>query len=279
MNYENNACLSKWRGVLSAEMHQPTARHKQFQDGRLTLIHDRIEHAIHTFDDETFDLILTSPPYWRPRLDCSDGYDGEIGCEEAMGDYIMALVPIFNSLSRVLAPHGLLAVVLGDSGHATEFGVAFKFAQGLGGGSFWHFQRELVLIGRSQETDNKSLDHEYVLIFSRSPFPLRLGAVMQEDSVIHTNRGFVMSGATHLPLPITAVRKLLITLVGPPVRDASGRALGKHPSVLDPFAGVGTVGHIAVNLGYRATCVDIDEKNFEVGCAIGRGEDVKVLER
>lgn len=63
--------------------------------------------------DESVQLIFTSPPYFNLR-DYGGG-EHEVGQENTVGDYIGALVNVFNECWRVLRPDGVLYVNLGDS--------------------------------------------------------------------------------------------------------------------------------------------------------------------
>ncbi|MFG1976976.1 DNA-methyltransferase [Nonomuraea fuscirosea] len=66
--------------------------------------------------DNTVDLIITSPPYWKLR-DYRDGDDslaGQIGNEPTPRDYIAALLACTAEWARVLKPTGSMFVNLGD---------------------------------------------------------------------------------------------------------------------------------------------------------------------
>lgn len=67
--------------------------------------------------DGTLDLIVTSPPYWslRSYQDHDGVLDGQIGDEETMDEYLSMLYGAMRECWRVLAPHGVCAVVIGDS--------------------------------------------------------------------------------------------------------------------------------------------------------------------
>jgi DNA modification methylase len=73
-------------------------------------------------DDETVDLIVTSPPYYKLRSYTDGGahYDGQIGSEATLAGYIAALVACTAEWVRVLKPSGSIFVILGDK-HATHW--------------------------------------------------------------------------------------------------------------------------------------------------------------
>lgn len=63
------------------------------------------------------DLIVTSPPYWslRSYQDHDGALAGQIGDEDTMEDYLSMLFSVMRECWRVLAPHGVCAVVIGDA--------------------------------------------------------------------------------------------------------------------------------------------------------------------
>lgn len=67
--------------------------------------------------DGSLDLIVTSPPYWalRSYQDHTGVLAGQIGDEDTMGEYLELLYGVMRECWRVLAPHGVCAVVIGDS--------------------------------------------------------------------------------------------------------------------------------------------------------------------
>jgi len=243
-------------------MHQPLAP----AHAPLEIIENDISVAMADLERGSFDVILTSPPYWRPRKDCRDASPGEIGCENLLVGYIQNMGSIFRSLMPLLRKDGVLMVVIGDSPYADTLGAPFRLRSELAHLGFYTFQREIVLTGRSQETNNSQLDHEYVLCFSRTPTPLCFERLMELPSVMYPARGIAVKGSSHLMTPVPVVEQLLTT------------TCVRRPSrVLDPFAGIGTVGHIAVDLGHEAVCVEKSAKNCEIMRGIANGEKVTFL--
>jgi hypothetical protein len=76
-------------------------------------------------DDETVDLVVTSPPFWRQRsyTDNGEHYDGQIGSEETPQEYLEALWACTAEWKRVLKPTGSMFVDLGDK-YATRYSSA-----------------------------------------------------------------------------------------------------------------------------------------------------------
>lgn len=68
--------------------------------------------------DESVRTIVTSPPYWRLRRYLPEGHPDaarEIGQELTCGEYVAALVQVFQECWRVLRPDGTLWLNLGDA--------------------------------------------------------------------------------------------------------------------------------------------------------------------
>ena len=77
-----------------------------------------IRHDARTLplDDETVDLIVTSPPYFALRSYRDDGehYDGQIGSEDTPDGWLDALDECMVEWGRVLKPSGSVWINLGD---------------------------------------------------------------------------------------------------------------------------------------------------------------------
>lgn len=80
--------------------------------------------ALHLpLQDESVDLIVTSPPYWAQRAYTDGGvtYAGQLGSEDTPAEFIGALLDATAEWVRVLKPSGSLFVNLGDK-FATRWG-------------------------------------------------------------------------------------------------------------------------------------------------------------
>ena len=62
--------------------------------------------------DRSVRTVVTSPPYWSLR---DYEADGQIGRDDALGDYIKSIVVTFDKVRRVLTDDGTLWLNLGDS--------------------------------------------------------------------------------------------------------------------------------------------------------------------
>lgn len=106
------------------------------------VVGDAVE-ALGTLESGSVDLVVTSPPYLGQR-DYLAGDDpakaAEIGREESPAAYLEALLDVTDAARRILAPHGSIAVELGDSytdtglrggGAAVKSGAGWPLAKSL----------------------------------------------------------------------------------------------------------------------------------------------------
>lgn len=68
--------------------------------------------VLKTFEDNSINCCITSPPYYGLR---DYGVNGQIGNEETPDEYVSRLVDVFSEVKRVLKDDGTLWLNLGDS--------------------------------------------------------------------------------------------------------------------------------------------------------------------
>lgn len=68
--------------------------------------------VLKTLQAKTFDCIVTSPPYFWLR---DYGVDGQIGLEQSVDEYVIAIRNVMNEIYRVLKDEGVLFLNLGDT--------------------------------------------------------------------------------------------------------------------------------------------------------------------
>ena len=72
--------------------------------------------------DESVNMCVTSPPYWKQR---DYGVIGQIGQEDTIEEYIQNLVCIFAEVKRILKKDGTLWLVIGDCYNGSHKGSGF----------------------------------------------------------------------------------------------------------------------------------------------------------
>ena len=63
-------------------------------------------------EDESFNCVVTSPPYYNLR---DYSVEGQIGLEETVQEYVGAIVRVMDEVSRVLKRDGVLFLNIGDT--------------------------------------------------------------------------------------------------------------------------------------------------------------------
>lgn len=85
----------------------------------ITIINGNCRDILSTQPSESFDCVVTSPPYWGLR---DYGVAGQIGLEPTMKEYLATMVDVFRELRRVLKPEGTCWLNIGDSYNANYRG-------------------------------------------------------------------------------------------------------------------------------------------------------------
>lgn len=83
-----------------------------YQDGTITLHHGHALDVLAGLPAGSVDCCVTSPPYYGLR---DYGVAGQIGAEKSPGEFVAALVGVFEQVRRVLADDGTCWLNLGDS--------------------------------------------------------------------------------------------------------------------------------------------------------------------
>jgi len=255
---------------------------------------DGIEWTIFTGDarkvlkrlpDESFNCVITSPPYFWLR---DYGADGQIGQEETVAGYVDTIASVMDEVFRVLKQDGVLFLSLGDTyysgkgkSHGTDkksrkrrFGLrAVDKSGGLGiglkpktvigipwrvaiemVGRGWVLRSPIVWYGKQSlpesVRDRPRRGYEYVFMFvkNRKYYFNReaLERTGQEDMWTILARPKPTNGLDTAPFPDELVQRCL--------------DIGCPPggSVLDPFAGGGTTVRVAVQSGRPAIGIDLN---------------------
>ena len=76
------------------------------------LIHGDSASALRELPSDSFNVAVTSPPYYWVR---DYGYDGQLGHEKSVDIYIEKLMEVFDEVKRTLHPEGVFFLNIGDT--------------------------------------------------------------------------------------------------------------------------------------------------------------------
>lgn len=77
----------------------------------IKILHGDVTDRLRELEENSFDCVVTSPPYWGLR---DYGIAGQLGCEPTLGEHVEKMVGIFREIRRVLKPSGVCWVNYGD---------------------------------------------------------------------------------------------------------------------------------------------------------------------
>lgn len=181
-----------------------------YDGGDVRLFHGDALEVARTLPSGSVQTIVTSPPYYGLR---DYGQEGQYGAEEAVEQYVEAMMLLFRELRRVLADDGTLWLNLGDSfasGARTSYafdpklpqrehlrpksdlpaknllGVPWRVAFALQADG-WILRSDIIWHKPSgmpeSVTDRPTKAHEYVFLFAKSPSYFYDAAAIAEDAV------------------------------------------------------------------------------------------------
>jgi DNA modification methylase len=246
--------------------------------------------AILQFPDNTFDCVVTSPPYFWLR---HYGVDNQIGLEETVNGYVEAISSVMDEVYRVLTPKGLLFLNLSDTYYSgkgqpkyadsksskrrfglravdksggLDIGIQRKSMIGipwrvaiemtkrkwvLRSNIIWHRKHPLP----EKVKDRPKRSYEHVFMFSKGRtyhFNQKPLLVKEIDQDVWTIPARPKAnGIDTAPYPDELVKRCL---------DIGCVEGGK---VLDPFAGSGTTLRVAVKLNHSAVGIDLNKEFCE----------------
>jgi len=233
--------------------------------------------------DESVQCCVTSPPYWGLR---DYGLGNEcLGLEPTPDLYVAHMVEVFREVRRVLRDDGTVWLNLGDSFHNKQLvGIPWRVAFALQADGWW--LRSDIIWHKPNPmpesvTDRPTKSHEYVFLLSKSARYFYDQEAVKEEAIYAGKRvtlgpkslsraqadasGRPRSGNANAEAVIVAAgrnRRTVWTISTKAYRGAhfatfptdlvepcvlAGSARGD--TVLDPFAGSGTVGLVCAEHG------------------------------
>ncbi|MBV6872150.1 DNA-methyltransferase [Xanthomonas euvesicatoria] len=76
------------------------------------LMHGNSAEMLKSLPSDIFNVAITSPPYFWVR---DYGYDGQLGHEDSVTQYVNALMEVFDQVKRTLHPEGVFFLNIGDT--------------------------------------------------------------------------------------------------------------------------------------------------------------------
>ena len=154
-----------------------------------------------TLQNEFFQAIVTSPPYFGHRNYSVCEILNEIGQESDAKSYICNLVDIFRELRKKLKPDGLLWLNLGDTYRGKSLlGIPWRVALSLQDDGWilrsdiiWHKPNAMP----SSIKDRPTTDHEYVFLFAKSQEYYYDPDAIREPHVTFTDKSRMRGGRSH----------------------------------------------------------------------------------
>lgn len=231
------------------------------------------------FGDQTFQVCVTSPPYWGLR---DYGIKGQIGAESRVEDYLDKLVKVFREVRRTLSDDGTLWLNIGDSytsGGRTWrdtdkknpargmdyrpptpdglkpkdlIGVPWRLALALQADG-WYLRSDIIWNKPNAQPesvkDRPTRSHEYIFLFSKSERYHYDSEAAKEQGINGAMRNLRTVWSINTE-PFSGAH--FATFPRPLVMPCLSAGSKKDSVVLDPFFGSGTVGEVctAMNLDF-----------------------------
>ena len=261
------AGLNEWAGQTTAGVHWQVMR-------------GDTKHVLQKFQENRFDCVVTSPPYyWQRDYKVKD----QIGLEHTISEYVTAIADSMDEVRRVLKPDGLLFLNLSDTYYsakgkpkgtdrknpARRFGLRAVDAAGLG-------VSRKTLIGMPWRVSLTMIERGWVL---RSPIVWQKEKFMPEPTAkdrpwrtyelifmfsksqkYNFNRSNLNGAEDIWVIPTKPNHNKVLHFSAFPedlVQKCLDVGCNRDGEVLDPFAGTGTTLKVALQSGRPAVGIDL----------------------
>lgn len=263
-----------------------------FVTDSVQIIPGDVRQKLALLPDNTFHCCVTSPPYWGMR---DYGYEGQIGAETNINDYIAHLVDVFREVRRVLRSDGTFWLNIGNTytsggrtwrqsdaknkGRAMSYrpdtpaglkpkdliGVAWMLAMALQLDG-WYLRSDIIWHKPNCQPesvkDRVTVSHEYLFMLSKSEnyyFDQESIKEQTADGKSHKNKRTVWQINTE-PCKEAHFAVFPRALVRPCILAGAP----KGGLVLDPFFGSGTVGVVAIEEDRGCVGVELKSQYIEI---------------
>ena len=255
----------------------------------IVTLHGDTRDLIRQLPDDTFQCVVTSPPYWGVR---DYGIENQIGVEPDLYDYIESLVGVFREVRRVLTADGTFWLNIGNTyssggrkwrdidqknkGRAMSYrpptppglkkkdliGVAWLLCQKDG----WYLRNDIIWNKPNCQPesvkDRLTVSHEYLFMFSKSErYYFNQDAIKEctKNGSGRKNKRTVWSINTE-PCPEAHFAVFPKALIRPCILAGSRR----DDVILDPFYGAGTVGIVTKELDRRCVGIELNDEYLDI---------------
>ena len=234
--------------------------------------------VLKTFPDSTFQLMVTSPPYWNVR---DYGHEKQIGLKDTLQEYLSKLNDVWKEVIRTLMPDGKIALNIGniyysepDENRRTTANLSYLLWKQLD--DF----KELRYMGTIYW--RKTTSRSGAVLFGSYPYPSNF----MISSAVEPIHVFRKVGKREVPQDIKEKSKLTLKEFRE-FRDAiwdingvNDKHVAAYPvdlparfikmftfvgdSVLDPFIGSGTTTKAAKDLSRNSVGIDINPEFLKI---------------
>ncbi|RLB04566.1 MAG: site-specific DNA-methyltransferase [Deltaproteobacteria bacterium] len=233
-------------------------------------------------DNDSIDLVVTSPPYWHIK---DYGVEGQIGYGQSLHEYLKDLYRVWKECYRILKPGRRLCINIGDQFARSIIYGRYKIiplhaefiaqCEDIGfdymGSIIWQKKTTMNTTGGANVMGSYpyppngmiEIDYEFILIFKKPGKSEKIPKEIKEKSKLskeewkeyfygHWNFAGARQIEHEAMFPEELPKRLIkmYTFVG--------------DTVLDPFLGSGTTVKAALNLHRNAIGYEINEKFLEV---------------
>lgn len=234
-----------------------------------------VRETLRYIDDNSIQTCITSPPYWGLR---DYGINNQIGLEETIDEYVGQLAIVFDDVRRVLKHDGVLWLNLGDSyagnnsrasnngragfGNPREgiynrtgaglkskdlIGVPWRVAFALQQAG-WYLRQDVIWHKPNplpeSVNDRCTKSHEYLFMLTKSQRYMFDADAIREPS---STKGYETRNKRSVwSVPVRPFKGAHFAVMPEALVEPCVLAASKeNDTVLDPFAGAGTVGVVA----------------------------------
>lgn len=256
--------------------------------------------VLKTFEDNSIDCCVTSPPYYALR---NYGVNGQIGLEETPEKYIERLTAVFMEVYRVLKPNGTLWLNIGDSyngsggnhkeGQKNDTGFQGALGVRCGGkgarvkglkpkdligvpwmlafslrNAGWYLRQDIIWAKNScmpeSVKDRCTKSHEYIFLMSKSQKYYFDYESIQEEGISDSDYPVRNKRDVWTINPKSNKEAHFATYPPELVSNCILAGCPESGIVLDPFMGSGTTGIVANKLGRHYVGIELNPEYVEM---------------